>query len=144
MGGPWHIPAAGFAYGPYGPQAANPGPACTGFSHGPGAAPHAMDPGSPHGPGHAKHEGHQYGQMMSLVNDLVNGNADASRVMNFIDGVDNHFWKGALVGMSVSLLLTNDTVKNAIVDTLSGIWGAFDSGNQKAHTESTSGGKENG
>jgi hypothetical protein len=62
---------------------------------------------------------------MGLVNDLANGSADPSRVMAFLGSQDAQFWKGALVGISVVLLLTNDTVKNAVVGTLSGILGAF-------------------
>ncbi len=62
-----------------------------------------------------KHDEHKYGQMMGLVEDLVNGkNPDPSHVMSVLEGLDSRFWKGALVGVGATLLLTNDNVKNAI------------------------------
>lgn len=62
---------------------------------------------------------------MGLVNDIANGNTDPSRVVSFLSGLDSQFWKGALVGVGVTLLLTNDTVKNAIIGTLAGVMGTF-------------------
>lgn len=126
------MPPAGHPFPHPGPQFAGPGAAPMGYqqphaySQAPGQAPHVCDHDSDHGPGHPKHDAHQYGQFMGLVNDLANGNADASRVMAFLGSLENQFWKGALVGVSTTLLLTNDTVKNAIVGTLSNILGAFE------------------
>ena len=84
------------------------------------------------GPGHLKHDAHQYGQLMGLVNDLANGKADPSQVMTLLGGLDGQFLKGALVGIGATLLLTNDAVKATIAGTLSGIFGAF--GKEKKET----------
>ncbi len=76
---------------------------------------------------------------MGLVNDIANGNADASRVMAFLDGLDNQFWKGALIGVAATLLLTNDALKNGIAGSLAGVFGAFDKSSQAPQTEGTEG-----
>lgn len=78
-----------------------------------------------HGPGHPKHDAHQYGQLMNLVGDLANGKASPSQVMDCLSRMDGQFWKGAIVGIGATLLLTNSTVKNALMGTLGGIFGAF-------------------
>jgi hypothetical protein len=72
---------------------------------------------------------------MQLVNDVANGNADAARVMNFLGNLDSQFWKGALVGVGATLLLTNDTVKNTIVGALSGLLGVFGNKTAEEKTE---------
>ncbi len=86
-------------------------------------------------PSHAeepKHDEHKYGQMMGLVEDLVNGkNPDPSHIMSVLEGLDSRFWKGALVGVGATLLLTNDSVKNAIVGGLSTMFGMNKAGEAK-------------
>ena len=89
----------------------------------PGPYPHYCGHPPASGPGHPKHEAHQYGQFMQLVTDVANGSADPARVMDFLGALDARFWKGALVGVGATLLLTNDTAKNAIVGALSGLMG---------------------
>jgi hypothetical protein len=72
---------------------------------------------------------------MGLVNDLANGNADASRVMSFLGSLDTQFWKGALVGVAAALLLTNESVKSGIASGLSGIMGVFGKEKEEAQPE---------
>jgi hypothetical protein len=72
---------------------------------------------------HVEHDEHQYGQLMGIVNDIANGNADPSRIMAFLQNIDAQFWKGALVGVAATFLLTSDTVKNTIAGALSGVAG---------------------
>jgi hypothetical protein len=72
---------------------------------------------------HVEHDEHQYGQLMGIVNDIANGNADPSRIMAFLQNLDAQFWKGALVGVAATFLLTSDTVKNTIAGALSGVAG---------------------
>ena len=114
-GGPYYAPPRGPAQDWRGP--ANGGP--QGCDH------HAPQGEWSQGPGHPKHDAHQYGQLMRLVNDMASGNADAARVMDFLGGLDAQFWKGALMGVGATLLLTNDAAKNAIVKGLSGLAGIF-------------------
>jgi len=78
-----------------------------------------------HGTGHLKHDAHQYGQFMGLVNDLANGKADPSQVMSFLGGLDGQFLKGALVGIGATLLLISDSVRKGMAGTLSGVFDAF-------------------
>jgi hypothetical protein len=72
---------------------------------------------------------------MGLVNDIANGNADASRVMAFLGSLDAQFWKGVAMGVGATLLLTNDAVKNTIVNTLSGLLGAFSKASDETESE---------
>lgn len=78
-----------------------------------------------HSPGHPKHDAHQYGQFMGLVNDLANGKADPSRVMSFMGGLDGQFLKGALVGIGATLLLTSESVRKGMAGTLSNVFNAL-------------------
>jgi hypothetical protein len=96
-----------------------------GYAYDPPPVSHAGDGGHHQCKGHPKHDAHKYGQFMGLVNDLANGDADASRVISFLGSLDTQFWKGAMVGVTATLLLTNDTVKDSIVGALSGLFGIF-------------------
>jgi len=98
-------------------------------------SPHSYnpDPGSVHA--HPKSDQHKYGQFMGIINDLANGNPDVPKMMNFLESLDTQFWKGTLVGVTATLLLTNETVKNAIAGALSGVWGIFQKDTQKDSKE---------
>lgn len=139
--GPQGNPPTGHPYPQYGPQSAGPHAPHMGYQQGqpyyqaPGQRPHICDHGPAYSQGHHKPETHQCGEFMGLVNDLANGNADPSRVMSFLGSLDTQFWKGAIVGVSATLLLTNETVKNAIVNTLSGILGAISKETEEEQTE---------
>lgn len=76
------------------------------------------------GLGHMR--GHAGGQApwMDLVNDLAGGNADPSKLVACLGTLETQFWKGALVGVAVTLLVTNDTVRNSLKAALSGIFSA--------------------
>ena len=78
-----------------------------------------------HRPANPKYDEHQYGQFMEIIKDFANGNTDASRVMTFLEGLDTQFWKGTMIGVAVTLLLTNNTVKDTISGALSGALGIF-------------------
>jgi hypothetical protein len=122
-------------YAPNNPQYGYSGMPCSDFpgqaAGGPrpyGEMPGGHTPGgshADHGPGHPKHNAHQYGQFMGLVNDLANGKADPSQVMSFLGGLDGQFLKGALVGIGTTLLLTSDSVRKGMAGTLSGVFDAF-------------------
>lgn len=132
-------PQSGQPFPPYGPQ----GPDFRFFAQGmqgppgyvqPQAHP-GQAPGFESGPGHPKHEAHRYGQVMGLINDVANGNADPSQVMQLLGGLDSQFWKGALIGVGATLLVTNDAVKNALVSAMSGLAGCFEQGSENTETE---------
>lgn len=72
---------------------------------------------------------------MGLINDVANGNADPSKVMQVLSSLDSQFWKGALIGVGATLLVTNETVKNALVSALSDLAGCFEQGSESAKIE---------
>lgn len=130
MGGPRSMPG-GAPYHGVAPD--YPGYQSAGYGTPPtGHQPlHMYGPRPPEQPHCCHHNGHP-GQApagrapwMDLVGDLANGNADPSRLMACLGSLDTQFWKGALVGVAATLLLTNDTVKSAIAGALSGVLGVF-------------------
>ncbi len=119
--------------GAYGPQA-SPQSSMPMFGHAPAYAGHLCSgqghPGQgtqSHSAQHACHDQHQhqYGQLMDIVGDMMAGNPDVSKMMGFFQNCDTQFLKGVLIGAVGMFLLTNDTVKNTIVDMVSGVWGTF-------------------
>ncbi len=109
------------------PQGGTPFP---GYSAPPSGYPHASPSGQAEqscggGPKHLKHDQNQYGQLMGIVNDFASGTPDVYRVMNFLETCDTQFWKGATIGVGLTLLLTNETVKKAVFGTLGSVVGSF-------------------
>jgi hypothetical protein len=71
-------------------------------------------------------DANQYGRIAEVVQDIANGEQpDVSKLAALYSSFDAQFWKGALIGAVLTVLLTNDTVKNAVAGTLGGIMGAF-------------------
>lgn len=118
------FPQAGHQFiGPHTPHTGYQQPQAYGFA--PVPTNHSCNHNTTSGQRHPKYDEHKYGQFMGIVNDLVNGNPDMSKMMGFLESCDTQFWKGALIGVTATLLLTNETVKKTIIDSLSGIWGIF-------------------
>lgn len=90
-------------------------------------------PGRPIYPPHAHHggpeaaggagTGRQYGELYGLIRDAANGQPDVSRFLNFFQASSSEFWKGAVLGTALTLLLTNDNVKNMLANSVAGVWG---------------------
>jgi hypothetical protein len=78
----------------------------------------------------------QFGQMMGMVNDIVNGKADMSQVAGLLGSFDSRFWKGALVGAAIAFLLTNSTISDSVVGMFSGLWGGGSKEDQTSQDES--------
>lgn len=120
---PWapeHGPHAAPYYAPHYPT----GPRVAGAPYGPPpgmpfAAPHAHHDGPSNGHGAAN----RYGELYGLIREAANGQPDVSRFLNFFQTVSSDFWKGALVGTGLTLLLTNDVVKGMLSKNLAGLWG---------------------
>ena len=85
--------------------------------------PRAYDAAGQASPGlNAEH----YGRIADVVKDIANGEQpDVNKIAALYSGFDTQFWKGALIGAVVSVLLTSETVKTAVAGTLGGIFGAF-------------------
>lgn len=87
---------------------------------GQGQAPGAGIPGTPEG-AEPKFDQNRMGEVYGMVNDVMNGEADASKLIGMLTSTGGDFWKGALVGAAAVFLLNNDAVKGAVA----GTFGAF-------------------
>ncbi len=130
-GMPGQMPHPYAAYGPFPGQPPYEAAASMGSMGGMGQASsdsHAEGGCGCGGAGHsqdAKHLENKYGQLYGMINEAASGNPDISKFMNFFSSTSSDFWKGALVGAGLTLLLTNDTIKGAIAGSVSSVWGAF-------------------
>ena len=55
--------------------------------------------------------------MNDLVAEIASGGNGLSSLTKMLDFSDTDFWKGALVGATVVLLLTNESVQQALFST---------------------------
>jgi hypothetical protein len=136
--------------GPYAEPSAYP----AGHYHGAYSAavpPHymaygAVPMGVPYGaaPGMGLHQGQGPGQtpgrgpaMAQVMEEIANGGGLSSlgKLLNFDDA---DFWKGALVGAAAVLLLTNESVQNALFKTGARAKDAVERGVEKARTAARS------
>ncbi len=81
----------------------------------PGYPPQYAPPGAHAGagqPGAGVHAG-----MSQFVNELANGGNGLSSLGKMLNLDDSEFWKGALIGAAAVLLLTNESVQNALFKT---------------------------
>jgi hypothetical protein len=104
-----------YAMNPLPPQA---GPGATAYQH-PGTQPHPSQAAPSPGNG----QENRYGELYGLIQEAANGNADVSGFLRFFQSTSSDFWKGALVGTGLTLLLTNDTLKSAISKGFAGVFG---------------------
>lgn len=95
-------PYAGY---PYGVSAAGMG----------GQEHFAPSQGAGHGPMYGAMNGQgQRSGMTDLMQEIANGGNGLSSLSKLLDFDDKDFWKGALVGAAVVLLLTNESVQSAL------------------------------
>ena len=86
-----------------------------------------------HGESHADHPAspleqgreNRYGELYGLISQAASGNPDVSSFLRFFQNTGSDFWKGALLGTGLTLLLTNDTVKSTVSAGIAGVWGMF-------------------
>lgn len=100
-------------------------------------------PGCGHHAGYGGHAGghgagNPYGALYGLIREAADGNPDMSRFMNFFHYASNDFWKGALVGTALTLLLTNDNVKNVMARSLASVLTVFGTASQPETEQTTS------
>jgi hypothetical protein len=69
-----------------------------------------------------KYEEHRYG-VTNMVADIAKGDPNWAGIAQWIDSSGGDFWKGALVGAAVALVLTNEAVKKTMGNFLAGIFG---------------------
>ena len=102
-------------YGPGMPNGAFSGPP-------PGFDPAAF--AAQFGLGKPEQLGKRYEQMMDLCNDLMQGKTDPMKIAGLLSSSGSHFWKGAIVGVLLALILNSGTLKSALGDNLSSLFGA--------------------
>ncbi|MUM76647.1 hypothetical protein GKC30_03250 [Pseudodesulfovibrio sp. F-1] len=61
-----------------------------------------------------KFDQNKLGQMYGVMTDVMNGEAEPTKLLGLLDGTGGEFWKGALVGAAAVVLLNNDAVKGAL------------------------------
>jgi hypothetical protein len=133
--GPRYQPVQGAPYGgqqmSYGPQGMAQGMAQGGYAPQPeagmyggqGAAGAGMNTAGASAAEGLNHDQNRLGEMYGMVNDLMEGKADSSKILGFLGGSGGDFWKGALVGAAVVFLLNNKDVKDAVAGTLGAVFG---------------------
>lgn len=101
------------------------------------AYPNAQQaPGTP-GPdaqgGNAEH----YNRIVDVVKDIANGEQpDVNKLAALYGGFDAQFWKGALIGAVLAVLLTSKTVKTTAAGIMGAIFGASQKGEAPSGAES--------
>lgn len=117
----------GQAYTQAPPSFGFPGGALCGAAFGgmPGFNPASFSgqAGTP-GPGALPRDDHHYAQMLEFCNDLMQGKTDPSKIAGLLSGNGSVFWKGAIIGALLTFILTNSSVKSALAESFSAIFGA--------------------
>ncbi len=73
-----------------------------------------------------KFDQNKIGQMYGVVNDIMNGEPDPSKIMSLFQDTDGDFWKGAIVGAAAGFLASNETVRNAVAGAFGSMFGNND------------------
>lgn len=116
--GPWGVPPGmpdpGQPMGPPPhPGAHGPHPYGLGYPGWPPAMGFAPPSAQASGQGHGPPPGHGPG-MAEVVQELAAGGSGLGSLGRLLNFEDSEFWKGALVGAAVVLLVTNDSLQNAL------------------------------
>ncbi len=127
--GPFVNGAAAQGYGPaasgypgYPPPQGSAGGTVPGY----GSAQPSEPASQPRDPSADKAQGNAHGRIAEVVKDIANGQTpDAEKMAALFDGFDGQFWKGALAGVLVTLLFTNETVRSGISGAFGTILGGF-------------------
>jgi hypothetical protein len=93
-----------------------------------GGMPGQGVPPAPGGVGAGRGQG---AAMAQMLDDMAGGNGNIARLGSLLNLDDSEFWKGALVGAAAVLLLTNDTVQDALFKTGAKAKAAVQSGADK-------------
>ena len=112
--------AGGACFGPAGFGPAGP------ENFGPNAGGAAPNPFGDQAQANPEYEQSQ-DYFMGMCADLMEGKTDPSKFFGLLSGTGNLFWKGAIVGALLTFALNNDSVKSALSESLSAIFGAVHS-----------------
>ncbi|XPV75059.1 MAG: hypothetical protein ACNI27_10490 [Desulfovibrio sp.] len=75
-----------------------------------------------------KFDQNRLGEMFTMVDDVMNGEADASKIMSFLQNSEGDFLKGAIVGAAAMFLLNTPVVKESLAGVLGAAFGQGDPG----------------
>ena len=93
----------------------------------PGLGPEAFGAGA-EASGNNYQTNPEYGQsqdyFMGLCSDLMEGKTDPAKFFGLLSGTGNLFWKGAIVGALLTVAMNNSSIKSALNESLSAIFGA--------------------
>ncbi|MBW1953938.1 MAG: hypothetical protein JRI66_12815 [Deltaproteobacteria bacterium] len=70
-----------------------------------------------------KFQEHRYG-IASMLSDMAKGNPDWDSMAQWIDSGTGEFWKGALIGAVVAVVLTSETVKESLGNIFTRLFGS--------------------
>ncbi|NDV18413.1 hypothetical protein GO013_03140 [Pseudodesulfovibrio sp. JC047] len=73
-----------------------------------------------------KFDQNKFGQMYTVMNDVMNGEPDPTKIMALFQETDGDFWKGAIVGAAVGFLASNETVRGAVTGVVGSMFGNGD------------------
>lgn len=109
----------GAQYGQFGQGFCRPGGQTPGAGY--------VNPGPQPGFGDPNCLENHYGKMVELYSDFVQGKTDPAKIMSFLTSTGAHFWKGAAVGALLTFILTNGSVKSAVAEAFTGVFGGKES-----------------
>ncbi|KMY66256.1 hypothetical protein AAU61_17400 [Desulfocarbo indianensis] len=140
MPGPFPGQGAGPMPGPFPGQGAGPMP-----GHFPGQGPsmnfggHPGFGGMPFPNAQAPfQQAGQFGDLMGMFEDVINGKAEMSKMAGWLGSLDARFWKGAVMGAALALLISSPLVSETISGLFSGLTGKGD----KEHANAPETGEE--
>lgn len=80
----------------------------------------------------------QFGDLMGMFEDVINGKAEMSKMAGWLGSLDARFWKGAVMGAALALLISSPLVSETISGLFSGLTGKGD----KEHANAPETGEE--
>lgn len=70
-----------------------------------------------------KFQEHRYG-IARMLSDMAKGSPDWDSMAQWIDSGTGEFWKGALIGAVVAVVLTSETVKESLGNIFTRLFGS--------------------
>jgi len=80
----------------------------------------------------------QFGDLMGMFEDVINGKAEMSKMAGWLGSLDSRFWKGAVMGAALALLISSPIVS----ESLSGLFSGFTGKGDKEHANAPETGEE--
>jgi len=113
------LPPPGMVYGQAPPEAAAVHPGTPGQGAG--------GSGNAHGPARAEGaDANAQERIAAVVREMANGQPpDVDKMVALFNGFDTQFWKGALIGAVVAVLVSSETVRSGVAGAVGGLFARF-------------------